>query len=495
MKSLSKSQYTRGLQCAKSLWLYRNAKDLASKADAFQESIMDAGTEFGVLAQKWMPGGVLIKAGHEDPEAALRETADAIAAGATAIYEGAFLWDDVLVRADIIAKSTYGNWSLFEVKSGTKVAEEHIPDVAIQRYVLAGAGLNVSKTFLVHANPGYVRKGDLNLQALFMAEEVTAESADALAAVPAELARMKAYADGPEAPAKEIGDYCNKPHPCEFKAHCWAGIPEYSVFNIPYMKMERKLELFNRGVQLVHQVDPLTEKITDKRMLGPIQAARLGKPSIDHVAIVKFLAGISYPIAHLDFETEAPVVPPYDGLRPYSQMPFQASVRVQKKIGAPIVEHGFLGDGTKDPREALAKFLVDVIPETGSVLAYYKVFEGGRLKELAAFLAGALADPLLSMEQRLVDLADPFSKGWFTDPNFKGRWSIKAVLPALCPDMTYKNLMIQDGTAAMAAYAELRDQATTPERRAALTEGLKAYCAQDTEAMCKILDRLYTVAA
>ena len=112
-----------------------------------------------------------------------------------------------------------------------------------------------------------------------------------------------------------------------------------------------------------------------------------------------------------------------------------------------------------------------------------------------AMLAAVLPDLRTRLEAlvpRLFDLA-AVVRANFYHPDFDGSFSIKAVLPALCPDMTYKNLMIQDGAAAMAAYAELRDRATTPERRAALSEGLKVYCGQDTEAMVRILAHLYDV--
>lgn len=496
-RPLSKTQYTKGLQCAKALWLYRHRKDLATAPDAFQESIMEAGTEFGTLARQRWPGGTLIKADHLHPEEALAETEVAIQAGAPVLYEAAFLHDGVVVRVDVLERigpPSAGNlWFLYEVKSGTKVEDVHLHDVAIQRYVMEGAGHKVAEAHVVHANGAYVRKGALDLQALFEVERVTKASAEALADVPAALALLKQTCDGEAAPPKEIGDHCAKPYACEFRAHCWAGVPEYSVFNIPYLKMDKKLALFNRGVQHVHQVNPALEKITDKRSLRPIEVARLGKPAADRVAIAKFLGGLSYPIAHLDFETDNPAVPPFDLLRPYSQMPFQASVRVQAERGAPLVEHTFLGDGRQDPRPKLAEFLADVVPGRGTVLAYYKPFEEGRLAELAypGVAAAALQRALLGIQGRLQDLADPFSKGWYTHPEFKGRWSIKAVAPVLAPDtVSYKGLLVHDGAGAIAAYGELRDPATTPARRAELVKALTIYCGMDTLAMAGILDFL-----
>ncbi|MFC1844106.1 DUF2779 domain-containing protein, partial [Thermodesulfobacteriota bacterium] len=55
---LSKSQFTRGLQCHKSLWLFKNRRDLQQKPDAGLQARFDAGTEVGILAQKLFPGGI-----------------------------------------------------------------------------------------------------------------------------------------------------------------------------------------------------------------------------------------------------------------------------------------------------------------------------------------------------------------------------------------------------------------------------------------------------
>jgi hypothetical protein len=492
MKTLSKSQYTRGLQCAKSLWLYREKPSLRDAVTPDQQTIFDQGTAVGILAQKWIKGGTLITNDHNDPEGAILATAKAIEAGWKVIYEAAFLYDGVLVRADIIAQNIEKAWDLYEVKSTTDVEDTHLNDVAIQRYVITGAGIPLTRSHIVHLDPGYVRLGALDLQNLFKSVDVTEETKDDLAQVPSNLAAMKIVADAAEAPAIGIGDHCLKPHECDFKGTCWAHVPKYSVFNIPYAKMEKKLDLFNRGVHRVDQVNPALAGLTDKRSIRAVEVARLENPMIDKKAIAVFLNGLSYPLTHLDFETENPAIPPYDGLRPYSQMPFQASLRVQQERGGPVVEHGFLGDGLTDPRHGVTDFLLRNIPASGTILAYFKPFEAGRIKELAQEPS---ARPLLNAMDRLQDLADPFSKGWYAHKGFLGKWSIKNVLPVLVPTMSYENLVIKNGREAMAAYAELRDPKLDPARRAMLRESLQVYCGQDTLGMVRIIDFLYAIAS
>lgn len=485
MRYLSKSQFTRGLQCPKSLWLYRERKDLRDEVSPYQQAIFDQGTQVGLLAQKWIKGGVLITADHTQPELALEETQAAIAAGAKVLYEAAALYDDVLVRVDILARNPEGDWDLFEVKSTTEVEETHLQDAAIQRYVLAGAGFKVTHTHVVHLDPGYVRYGALNLTSLFKAVDVTEETNPLVLEAPVHLKAMKKVAQADEAPAAAIGPRCSKPHDCDFTGHCWAHVPEYSVWNLAGARGDKKFELWNNGVKTIADI-PNDTKLTAYQQVQRL-VARSGKPHIDIAAIAKLLEGLSFPRYFLDFEAINPAVPAYDGLRPYQALPFEASIHTQAERGAPLEHHEFLADGTRDPRRDLIAFLRAYCGGSGPIIAYHKSYEGGIIKGLHSW---GDTPGLLNLEARLWDLADPFRKGFYAHPASQGSWSIKKILPVLVPDMTYDGLFIKDGTAAMQAYMQLMDPSTTAAERAAIMTALRLYCGQDTLGMVRILDRL-----
>lgn len=508
---LSKSQYTRGLQCAKSLWLYREKKELQDPTSPEQQAIFDQGTEVGILAQKWIGGGVLIKAGHADPAAALEETAAALAAGARVLYEAAYLYDDVLVRVDIMMQGPGGGWDLYEVKSTTAVEKNHLDDVAIQRYVLTGAGVRVNRAHLVHLDPGYVRQGALDLQRLFLPVDVTHETEPLLDVIAEQVRGMKEVAVATEPPKVAIGPRCTKPYDCSFTGHCWAHVPDYSVFNLSGARMDKKTELWNGGYKTIDQIpdfdkrDPETKlfKLTEFQQVQR-EVAKSGKPAIHPVLIAEHLRTLHYPAYFLDFEAVNPAIPPYDGLRPYQQLPFEASLHVRQERGGPLEHHEYLADGTRDPRGGLVEFLRQRIGPIGSVVAFSKSYEGNLLKAMAAWTnIGNAAVELNDFEQRLWDVAEPFRKGFYAHPGFKGRWSIKAVLPVLCPDLTYDGLAIKNGAEAMTAYARLMDIAagkpgnwrSFEEERDAIMAALRAYCGQDTLAMVRLLDILEDVAA
>ena len=74
-------------------------------------------------------------------------------------------------------------------------------------------------------------------------------------------------------------------------------------------------------------------------------------------------------------------------------------------------------------------------------------------------------------------------------PQLPGRfsWSIKAVLPALCPELDYGNLDgVQDGGMAMEAFLEAVSPQTSAARKAEIDRQLLAYCALDTYAMVRL---------
>lgn len=87
---------------------------------------------------------------------------------------------------------------------------------------------------------------------------------------------------------------------------------------------------------------------------------------------------------------------------------------------------------------------------------------------------------------RLVDLL-PIAQAHYYHPDQHGSWSIKHVLPAMAPDLSYDALDgVQDGGAASAAYVEAIDPATGAGRREKIREQLLAYCRMDTKGMIRV---------
>lgn len=483
-RSLSKSQYVRGLQCHKGLWLYRNRKDLLSEVAAAQQMIFDQGQSVGVLAHQRFPGGVLITEDHTQAAEAIASTQAAVKAGARTLYEAGVIHADVLVRADIIVRTKDNKaWDLIEVKSSTAVKEVYLNDVAVQRYVLEGAGFRIRKTFLMHINNEYVRKGAIDPRGLFTLADITQEALALQKIVPTQLKAMKVMLAKSAAPVMAIGAQCFDPYACDFEDHCWAKVPDYSVFDLGGARFEKKIGWWRKGIKSVADIP---DDGLSRAQSTQVRVARSRRPHIDLEGITEALDELAYPLYFLDFETINLALPPYNGLRPFQQLPFQASVHVLARKGGALKHEEFLDDGRQDPRLALVAFLTRVIGPKGTVIAYNKGFEGNCLKELAQSYPRH-AKKLLSMKERLWDLAGPFRSVDYVHPKFHGSWSIKNVLPVLIPSMTYEGMPIHDGGGAQVAYINLMSGKLSAMETRRTMKDLKAYCGQDTLAMVELL--------
>ena len=166
---LSKSKFISGLQCQKRLHLEIYQPYLATPPDAGTQAILDMGTEVGELARRRFPDGRLVTAGYRQSEAALAQTTALMAdESVPAIYEAAIMADGVLVRVDILERvraegGTAAGWRLIEVKSSTRVKDVHLDDLALQRHVLAGAGLTIVSCHLMRINTAYTDRKSTRL--------------------------------------------------------------------------------------------------------------------------------------------------------------------------------------------------------------------------------------------------------------------------------------------------------------------------------------------
>ena len=149
-----------------------------------------------------------------------------------------------------------------------------------------------------------------------------------------------------------------------------------------------------------------------------------------------------------------------------------------------------MGD-TIDPRREIAESLCKNIPADACVTVYNKIFECGRLNELAD-LYPDLREHLSSISNNVVDLIVPFRNGSYYHKDMSCSNSIKAVLPALYPndpELDYHALpVVHNGGEAMDIYPKML--VASLEEKERIRDGLLQYCCLDTLAMVKVLRKL-----
>ncbi|MFA6700859.1 MAG: DUF2779 domain-containing protein, partial [Thiomicrospira sp.] len=366
---LSKSQFIRGLQCHKSLWLLKHRPALRDQPDAAQQALFDTGHTVGDLACQLFPGGVEIQFDTQNFDGMMAQTRQLIDAGVEVIYEATFKENGIFAMADILVKNGDG-WDVYEVKASTGVKDYHLNDATVQWYALSNL-LNLNRIAIVHINNQYVRQGELDVHQLFHIEDVTETVLERLNNVPDLIDAMETMLKGDE-PTMEIGVHCNDPHACDFKGHCWQNVPNPSVFNLYWMNAAKKFDLYHRGIRTYQDI-PADEPLSKIQRIQ-VQTAHTGQPVINPNVITEFMQSLSYPIYFFDFETFMEGIPRFDGQRPYMQMPFQYSLHILHENG--VLEHKeYLGDEHIDLRPGLVKQMLKDLGAQGSIVAYNQSFE------------------------------------------------------------------------------------------------------------------------
>jgi hypothetical protein len=193
----------------------------------------------------------------------------------------------------------------------------------------------------------------------------------------------------------------------------------------------------------------------------------------------------------MDFETLAPALPRFAGMRPYDQIPFQWSVHIQANPGADLEHSAFLAENGDDPRPAFVRTLCETLGRKGSIVVYSKPFESQRLSDLARWLPKH-ENAISGIQGRLWDLLAVMHAHVY-HPAFMGSFSLKSVLPALVPDMSYEGMEVAEGSEAGLAWDRMIRGQVDEAGKKRLREALLAYCKQDTLAMVRLLEILREV--
>ncbi len=141
----------------------------------------------------------------------------------------------------------------------------------------------------------------------------------------------------------------------------------------------------------------------------------------------------------------------------------------------------------------LARAMIEATADAERVV-HYSSFEKTRIKSLQKSVP-ELEPELKELESKLIDLL-PVIRNNVYHPDFQGSFSLKFVLPALVPELTYDDLVIVDGMVASVTIARLLFVAgkLSPEQHEKTRYDLLEYCKRDTWATVKLLERLRELA-
>lgn len=461
----------------------RSVPSSLDEADLFR---MQQGQEIGALARTLFPDGVFIPiiAGHPAPEAAR----DFIAhSPSTTFFEVTALSQCFIAKADILRREGEA-WHVIEVKSSVSGEPGELgallDDLAYTVMVFKRAGFCVAKASLMLLSRDY-QFGD-RWDRLFQLVDMTTEAEAQAGIFEASAVQLAAALCGDKAPAPVLVPSCRD---CAFfEADCLGKGHAHTVLEIPNLSAKKLARLSAEGIIALSEL-PDDLELNDRQQRAK-DAALTGKLVV-HPALALALSMIAWPCRYLDFETVATTLPLYPGHGCHQQVLTQFSIHRCDNIDAEPTHDEYLADPLRDCQRELTERLIASLGGRGTILVYSS-FEKTRIKTLKAAYPD-LAGPLDAILDRLVDFLS-YVADFIYHPGFRGSFSIKKVLPALVPDLSYEGLGIRNGDLAIARFARMARREITEADIETTRQQLLEYCKLDTLAMVRLHQKLATLA-
>jgi len=465
--TLTKSDYHLFLKAPLHLWVHKHGYTHKNPTD-FEIHIMNQGYEVERYAREYLEKYVVNSDNRESVQ-----------------FQKTFTDKNFTARTDaLVYKQETDSFHLYEIKSSSKLKPEHIIDATFQ-YLIVNKEIKVDCVFVLHLNKEYVRYSYLNLEYLFIAEDVTEKVQEVLIEVGTK--REKAL-EAASANSHEGIRHCFKPKDCPCLDLCHPVLPEYSIYDIPRITEKKKIQLLEQGI--VNIKDVLSTFALNDKQRKIVEAAKADKALIDEEAIKHEFEHFEYPLYFLDYETFLSAIPLFDGYHPQQQMVFQYSLHKVESLDGEVSHTEHLSITKDDPSVSLVRRLREDIGDIGTVFVWYKPFEMTRNKELAN-IHPDYADFFNDLNERIYDLGDFINHGMYIQPGFKGSWSIKNVLPVMVPELSYSEMEIGKGDQAMMAWWRLINDELPTDEAEKTKMALLEYCKLDTWAMVRVFQKIY----
>ena len=293
---------------------------LRDKLSIEQRAKFQRGTDVGILAHDYFPGGVNMSptSPSQFPKKAQQTLENLGNPEINVMYEAVFQYNDTLIMLDILVRDG-DRWQAIEVKSSLRLSDTYYNDAALQYYVLKGCNVPLSDFKLMYLNADYERDGAIDVKQLFKLESVLDYVKEREAFVAENVARLKNVVALPHSPLVDIGTQCNDPYPCDFQGHCWKHIPQNSFLMTTALDDATLFQNYFNGVN--SNAKMLQTLPPDSLEAHQIDALETNSYYIDYKTLYA-LAPQPKPksIAYLNLLLYRPAVPEIDGTKPYEEM-------------------------------------------------------------------------------------------------------------------------------------------------------------------------------
>jgi hypothetical protein len=305
--------------------MYKKHPYLRDKLSIEQRAKFKRGTDVGVLARTYFPGGVNMAPSSPSLfgkmfEKTMQNLNDP---NVNVMYEAIFIHNDTLIMLDILVRDG-DKWRAIEVKSSLSLSDTYYHDAALQHYVLKGCNVPISDMQLMYVNGDYVRNGDIDVKQLFVFKSVKDFAEQQLESIEKKVNELKAVVSLSNAPRMDIGTQCFTPYTCEFRGHCWKKVPSDSFLHTTSYDDKELFSLYNSGIQ---------DNRSFKRLINPLslemnQVDALEQDTfyINYKTFYDLVGKRTESIAFLNLLFYKPAVPILDGHKPYQEVVIAFSI-------------------------------------------------------------------------------------------------------------------------------------------------------------------------
>jgi len=250
-------------------------------------------------------------------------------------------------------------------------------------------------------------------------------------------------------------------------------------------------------------------------IINYLEAKKQGKDLVDTENIKLELDDIKYPICFYDYESCSVPIPFLDNVAPYQHAVVQYSLhkvyedwkiehfwgvlvwKWEKEVNQLNIEDNKNKVDFESEKviiwsykDLLDEFITDIWEDLDKTfIVWYKPFENTRNKEIAETFED-LKDSFKKINENTYDLMEIFSKWYYYSLDFEGSNSIKYVLPALVPEMSYEWMWVPNWLIAMQTLNNIFEWKITWKEKDKQIKDLLLYCGQDSLAMYKIYKKI-----
>lgn len=212
---ITKTDFMRGMQCPRMLWLDRHKPQFRIIPPETQTRL-DAGNDFGDQAMGmfgpyeemtiYRPGTKI-----PDKKKMAQKTKVHLLAGTPVICEAAFIYYNHYCAADILKKTESG-YDFYEVKNAPEVKVQFVKDAAFQYYIMNRSKVKIRRIHIVLHGPD---EGNP-----FLPVEITEEAKALTPWINEHIWDLNRIKKAKEEPDIWPGDQCYCPYECWYRAYC-----------------------------------------------------------------------------------------------------------------------------------------------------------------------------------------------------------------------------------------------------------------------------------